>query len=347
MDERDLGQVITVINELPIKFDVKLLVLEASTRDKIRKWPLAYKFYKIESATELSYISDFAVRVEDRVVELYFSNNESHPELHNSAILFGLISKGNEVVQNQYDLTEEKFNDLKEQENTNDKEVFGRVLNFIYRINETWPNQHISHFDIFDNFAFSKEKMSKAWQYWNRAGYLEYIGSFQYRTNRGNASTSGFYIKPQMIKQVVEKLSEYNQLEQSSELINVFLSYSSRDRKLAGLIKRELEKSKISVFLAHEDIEPSEEWIVIIQENLDKCDAFLILLTENCKESNWTDQESGQVYSMGKLIIPIKVSLVPYGFIGKIQAVTLDEKAVGPACNKIIDIIEQKFSVTQ
>ena len=42
--------------------------------------------------------------------------------------------------------------------------------------------------------------------------------------------------------------------------IRVFLSYSNIDRSLVGEIKEKLEFSGIESFLAHEDIEPSEEW---------------------------------------------------------------------------------------
>lgn len=133
----------------------------------------------------------------------------------------------------------------------------------------------------------------------------------------------------------------------SSTSPKAFLSYSTKDKTLAGSVKEELVQAGIDVFLAHEDIEPSEEWIKIIQQNLDNCDAFLILLTDNFKSSSWTDQESGQAYLNDKLIIPIKVSLNPYGFLGKIQAVTLDREEIDFACRKIIDIIKHKFILTR
>src|SRR5258706_15187652 len=75
--------------------------------------------------------------------------------------------------------------------------------------------------------------------------------------------------------------------------VQAFLSYSGKDRKLAGELKEGLEACGLSVFLAHEDIEPSVEWQTRILAELSTVDVFLPLLTSNFRESLWTDQESG------------------------------------------------------
>ncbi|GAH19914.1 unnamed protein product, partial [marine sediment metagenome] len=38
------------------------------------------------------------------------------------------------------------------------------------------------------------------------------------------------------------------------------LSYSSKDKELAGQLKAELEGRGFTAFLAHEDIKPTKEW---------------------------------------------------------------------------------------
>ena len=52
------------------------------------------------------------------------------------------------------------------------------------------------------------------------------------------------------------------------EIIQVFLSYSNRDKILAGKIKTFLEDHELQAFLAHEDIEPTQEGEGVIIDNL-------------------------------------------------------------------------------
>ena len=42
--------------------------------------------------------------------------------------------------------------------------------------------------------------------------------------------------------------------------LKVFLSYHSSDRALAGEIKLQLNLYGVDVFMAHEDIQPTEDW---------------------------------------------------------------------------------------
>jgi len=47
------------------------------------------------------------------------------------------------------------------------------------------------------------------------------------------------------------------------------------------------------------------------------CEALIAWLTPDFHESLWTDQEVGFCVGRSVLIIPIRVGLNPYGFIGK------------------------------
>jgi len=102
-----------------------------------------------------------------------------------------------------------------------------------------------------------------------------------------------------------------------------FLSYSHRDRDLAGLVKGTLDSYGLDTFLAHEDLKPSVEWQKTILLKLRECKVFLPLLTNAFKESNWTDQETGIALARNKIIVPLKVDCDPYGFIGRYQAQSL------------------------
>lgn len=100
----------------------------------------------------------------------------------------------------------------------------------------------------------------------------------------------------------------------------LFISHHHKNRDIASYIKSELRDFEIDVFVAHEDISPTEEWQKVILEKLKQCNAVLLLLTDDFENSNWTDQETGFAMALNKLIIPIKINIEPYGFASRYQA---------------------------
>lgn len=121
--------------------------------------------------------------------------------------------------------------------------------------------------------------------------------------------------------------------------VRAFLSYSHEDRGIAGGIKRNVESFGFRVFMAHEDIEPSAEWEGTILEKLKETDIFLALLTADYRESKWTDQESGAAVLRDIPIIPLKIDIDPYGFLGRYQALKLDIGSVTAIGEKIVEIV--------
>ncbi len=126
--------------------------------------------------------------------------------------------------------------------------------------------------------------------------------------------------------------------------VRVFISYSTKDAKLAGGIKRGLEQLGMDVFIAHEDITPSAEWVETILENLKSTDVFMPIITEEFLESDWTDQESGIAFAGEKIIIPVSVkNHQPYGFISRFQSAKIQEYKNNESIPYIIpcdDIVE-------
>ncbi|MBI4949583.1 MAG: toll/interleukin-1 receptor domain-containing protein [Deltaproteobacteria bacterium] len=127
--------------------------------------------------------------------------------------------------------------------------------------------------------------------------------------------------------------------------MKIFFSYSNEDRWHAWVIKDALEKYGLNVFMAHNDIEPSEEWRERIFTELKECHVFLPFLTSNFDKSAWTDQETGIAYGLEKLIIPLKINVDPHGFIAHFQAqkIDIDSKSnIERACQKLVKIIDSK-----
>lgn len=108
----------------------------------------------------------------------------------------------------------------------------------------------------------------------------------------------------------------------------VFISHESSAKVKAAEFKRQLEAYGISAFLAHEDILPTRLWEEEIKNALSTMHAFVALLTKNFHNSDWTDQEVGHALCRGVPVVPVRLGLDPYGFIGRLQAITVGwEKA--------------------
>lgn len=123
--------------------------------------------------------------------------------------------------------------------------------------------------------------------------------------------------------------------------MEIFISYSHLDKNLAGVVKSNLESTTLlEAFLAHEDIQPSNEWLDEILKQLEICHVFIPLLTENFNKSVWTDQEAGIAIAGKRLIIPFKFSVDPRGFMSRYQAIDIhNERDITHACYRVGQII--------
>lgn len=130
--------------------------------------------------------------------------------------------------------------------------------------------------------------------------------------------------------------------------LNAFISYSSEDKEIAGIVKNALLNLGINSFLAHEDITPSQEWQGEIVNKLNTCNIFVPIITKNFRESDWTSQESGAAFIKGMDIVPISVKfpdetfILPYGFMSKYQALkwTIDSHNFKDSGRQIVSDIQ-------
>lgn len=100
----------------------------------------------------------------------------------------------------------------------------------------------------------------------------------------------------------------------------LFISHRSEDKTEVGALQKSLANCGISAFVAHVDITPSKEWLEQIELALRTCDGLLAYLTDKFNDSQWTDQEIGFALARGVRVIPLEKGLLPYGFMGKYQA---------------------------
>jgi hypothetical protein len=99
----------------------------------------------------------------------------------------------------------------------------------------------------------------------------------------------------------------------------VFISHVHTSKLQAGGLHEALQRYGISAFVAHEDIDTSDEWREEILRALMSMDAFVAILSPDFSTSKWTDQEVGVAVARGVLMIPIDRGLTPYGFLAKYQ----------------------------
>jgi predicted adenine nucleotide alpha hydrolase (AANH) superfamily ATPase len=134
----------------------------------------------------------------------------------------------------------------------------------------------------------------------------------------------------------------------------LFLSYSVKDRELAGEVKQRLSGAGFDVFLAHEDIKPTDEWLRRIETELKRCHVFIAILSGNFRNSEWTDQEAGYALSRCRtsrkrcLILSLVVSpmpLRPHGFLKDFQALKLDRERVEDSCKSVARTIDEKLGL--
>lgn len=103
----------------------------------------------------------------------------------------------------------------------------------------------------------------------------------------------------------------------------LFISHTSAHKTQAGAMAPFMERVGIHGFVAHTTIEPTSEWVDVIVQALQSCHAMVAMLTPDFPQSRWCDQEVGVAVDRGILIVPVRMGIDPYGFIGRYQGLTL------------------------
>jgi len=91
--------------------------------------------------------------------------------------------------------------------------------------------------------------------------------------------------------------------------IPAFISYAHADRAYGGQAQKVLAEVGISAFLAHEDIDVSDEWRECLLRELARCRLFVPLLSKNYLASTWAQQEAGFIVSRLSDVVVAPLSL--------------------------------------
>lgn len=85
--------------------------------------------------------------------------------------------------------------------------------------------------------------------------------------------------------------------------IDVFISYSHKDKEFAEEVLSELEMAGLSCFMAEIHIAPGELWELEIRKAIVNADRILLLITPNSKDSLWIAAEAGAAWALEKELI--------------------------------------------
>lgn len=122
----------------------------------------------------------------------------------------------------------------------------------------------------------------------------------------------------------------------SSGHLRLFASHLAIHEGFVGLTGAALARYGIKCFVAHNSISPSAEWEDVIEYALKTCDAMVVFLHDGFKQSDWCDQEVGFALARRVPVLPLKFDLMPYGFIGKLQADTCTNDKPFEVADKVL-----------
>lgn len=110
--------------------------------------------------------------------------------------------------------------------------------------------------------------------------------------------------------------------------MDAFVSYSVEDKVMGAVAKASLEAHGFECFLAHDDLQVSEEWKDRILAELRQADVFVTLLSRAFIGSKWCAQEVGVIVSRPDvLIVPLSLDgTTPYGFISHLQGIRVRDQ---------------------
>jgi hypothetical protein len=123
------------------------------------------------------------------------------------------------------------------------------------------------------------------------------------------------------------------------DYFRLFIAHVATNKAVAHQLKNHLKPFYVSCFVAHDDIERTREWQDEIEEALRTMDALAALLSPDFHSSLWTDQEVGFAIGTGRLVLPLRAGLDPYGFIAKYQGYQVPEGPYPPIAQEILKIL--------
>jgi hypothetical protein len=105
--------------------------------------------------------------------------------------------------------------------------------------------------------------------------------------------------------------------------LRAFISYSNDNKLIAAKTKAALSSLGIECFMAHDDIDVSDQWKERIIKELGRTHIVVPILSTSFKKSEWAPQEVGYIAIARPkvLVIPLQLdATISFGFFSHIQS---------------------------
>ena len=90
--------------------------------------------------------------------------------------------------------------------------------------------------------------------------------------------------------------------------VDVFISYSSKNKTVADAVVSDFEQNGIRCWYAPRDILPGQEWVTAIQEGIRSAKVFILLFTDESNASRQVMNEVALAFNAEKTIVPFKLT---------------------------------------
>lgn len=94
-------------------------------------------------------------------------------------------------------------------------------------------------------------------------------------------------------------------LPKEDDPLSLFISYRTESEDKVKVLKQNLEKRGVVVFVADQDLRLSEQWEPQLEDAIAKCDALCSFIEKGYTNSPWCNQEIGYAKALDKQLIPI------------------------------------------
>jgi TIR domain len=114
-------------------------------------------------------------------------------------------------------------------------------------------------------------------------------------------------------------------------MADVFISFSTKDERLARFVQGHLVASDITVFLAPASLQPGQQWSPEILNALRASNWVIFLASRAACASSWVQQELGAAIGMQKKLVPIVWDMPPTdlpGWTARHQAINLADSSI-------------------
>lgn len=127
--------------------------------------------------------------------------------------------------------------------------------------------------------------------------------------------------------------------------VRLFLSHRDTWKEKAHALATALEDYGVSSFVAHDDIEPDNDWQREIERALRSMDILLACITDDFFSSPWTSQEIGYAIGQDIPVVSLKMQAQdPVGFIRNRQAAKVVRGDVRATAKSVFSTLTKRLS---